>query len=176
MNFIFNEYDTRKTFSDVVFQAKKEGYTEPDPLIDLSGLDVMRKILILSRESGYRKELSDINFEHFLPESCTQARSKKALFEQLEKNEPYFKSLFENAQQKGNRLKVIASMNKGEMIVGLQEVPPNSPFFNLEGKDNIIAINTNRYDNEPLVIKGAGAGASVTASGVFADLMFIINR
>ncbi|MCJ8290640.1 MAG: bifunctional aspartate kinase/homoserine dehydrogenase I [Crocinitomicaceae bacterium] len=176
LNFIFNKYDAGKTFSDVVLQAKKEGYTEPDPLIDLSGLDVMRKILILSRESGYRKELSDINFEHFLPESCTQARSKKALFEQLEKNEPYFKSLFENAQQKGNRLKVIASMNMGEMIVGLQEVPPNSPFFNLEGKDNIITINTNRYDNEPLVIKGAGAGASVTASGVFADLMFIINR
>lgn len=176
LNFIFNEYDAEKNFSDVVLKAKEEGYTEPNPLIDLSGLDVMRKILILTREAGFTKELEDISFESFLPDDCANANSNDDLFQELTKYEDYFEAIRHKAQEKKNKLKVIASMENGEMTVSLKEVSADSPFYNLEGKDNVVAINTDRYAQEPLVIKGAGAGASVTASGVFADLMFTVNR
>ncbi|WP_338790570.1 bifunctional aspartate kinase/homoserine dehydrogenase I [Bernardetia sp. MNP-M8] len=176
LNFIFNNYNAENKFADVVLQAKEEGYTEPNPLIDLSGLDVMRKILILSRESGLNKELSDITFNSFLPDECTNSKSVEELFENLKKHENHFKTLYQNAHKNGNKLKVVAKMQKGNLSVALQEIPSNSPFYNLEGKDNVVAINTNRYVDEPLVIKGAGAGAAVTASGVFADLMFIMNN
>ncbi|AFM03348.1 aspartate kinase [Bernardetia litoralis DSM 6794] len=176
LNFIFNNYNAENQFADVVLQAKEEGYTEPNPLIDLSGLDVMRKILILSRESGLNKELSDITFNSFLPDECTNSKSVEELFENLKKNENHFKALYQNAHKNGNKLKVVAKMEKGNLSVALKEIPSNSPFYNLEGKDNVVAINTNRYVDEPLVIKGAGAGAAVTASGVFADLMFIMNN
>ncbi|MCO6500611.1 MAG: bifunctional aspartate kinase/homoserine dehydrogenase I [Vicingus serpentipes] len=176
LNYIFNEYNGKESFADVVKRAKEEGYTEPNPLIDLSGLDVMRKILILSREAGLVKEMNDINSKSFLPESCTKAKDVPQFFEELKKNEAHFKAIYEKAHQVGNKLKVIASLNNGELSVELKEVQPDSPFYNLEGKDNVVAINTNRYIDEPIVIKGAGAGAEVTASGVFADLMLIVNR
>ncbi|WP_375559538.1 bifunctional aspartate kinase/homoserine dehydrogenase I [Bernardetia sp. OM2101] len=176
LNFIFNNYNAENQFADVVLQAKEEGYTEPNPLIDLSGLDVMRKILILSRESGLDREMSDITFNSFLPNECTNSKSVEELFENLKMSESHFKTLYQNAHKNGNKLKVVAKMEKGNLSVALQEIPSNSPFYNLEGKDNVVAINTNRYVDEPLVIKGAGAGAAVTASGVFADLMFIMNN
>ena len=176
LNFIFNNYNAENKFADVVLQAKEEGYTEPNPLIDLSGLDVMRKILILSRESGLNREMSDITFNSFLPDECTNSKSVEELFENLKKHENHFATLYQNAHKNGNKLKVVAKMEKGNLSVALKEIPSNSPFYNLEGKDNVVAINTNRYVNEPLVIKGAGAGAAVTASGVFADLMFIMNN
>ena len=176
LNFIFNNYNANNKFADVVLQAKNEGYTEPNPLIDLSGLDVMRKILILSRESGLNKELSDITFTSFLPDECTNSKTVEELFKNLEKHENHFQNLYQNAHKNGTKLKVVAKMEKGNLSVALKEIPSNSPFYNLEGKDNVVAINTNRYVNEPLVIKGAGAGAAVTASGVFADLMFIMNN
>ena len=176
LNFIFNQYSGERTFSEIVRQAKEEGYTEPDPLIDLSGLDVMRKILILSREAGYESEMSDITFNHFLPEECSSAQGVDELFSSLEKHEDHFKALYEKANSAGRKLKILASMNEGKMKVELKEIEPESPLYNLEGKDNVVAINTNRYITEPMVIKGAGAGASITASGVFADLMHVVNR
>ncbi len=176
LNFIFNNYNSENQFADIVLQAKEEGYTEPNPLIDLSGLDVMRKILILSRESGLNRELSDITFTSFLPDECTNSKSVEELFENIKKHENHFQNLYQNAHKNGNKLKVVAKMEKENLSVALKEIPSNSPFYNLEGKDNVVAINTNRYVNEPLVIKGAGAGAAVTASGVFADLMFIMNN
>ena len=176
LNFIFNKYNGENQFSDIVLQAKEDGYTEPNPLIDLSGLDVKRKILILSRESGLNRELSDITFENFLPEECSNSETTPILFENLMKHEPHFKTLYSNAKNKGHKLKVLATLEDGKMAVALKEIPSNSPFYNLEGKDNVVAINTNRYVEEPLVIKGAGAGASVTASGVFADLIQIVNN
>lgn len=176
LNFIFNEYDGSKPFADVVKLAMNEGYTEPDPLIDLSGLDVMRKILILSRESGLTREINDITYKSFLPEPCENAASNDILFNELLKHESHFKGIYDSAFAKACKLKVVASLNNGNMSVALQEVPSHSPFYNLEGKDNVIALNTSRYVEEPMVIKGAGAGAVVTASGVFADLMLIFNR
>ena len=176
LNFIFNNYNGERPFAEVVMQAKTEGYTEPDPKIDLSGLDVMRKILILSREAGKVKELTDIEFKPFLPESCTNATSIDDFFKELEKNEDYFKAMYKHANDAGRKLKVVASMNNGALKVELKEIESDSAFYHLQGKDNIIALYTDRYETEPLIIKGAGAGALVTASGVFSDLMLVINK
>jgi len=176
LNFIFNNYNGERPFAEVVMQAKTEGYTEPDPKIDLSGLDVMRKILILSREAGKVKELTDIEFKPFLPESCTNATSVDDFFKELEKNEDYFKAMYKHANDAGRKLKVVASMNNGALNVELKEIESDSAFYHLQGKDNIIALYTDRYETEPLIIKGAGAGALVTASGVFSDLMLVINK
>ena len=176
LNFIFNHYNAKNKFADVVLQAKEEGYTEPNPLIDLSGLDVMRKILILSRESGLKGSLSSIKFNSFIPEECANSENVDTLFKNLVKHEDYFKALYEKANKKGYKLKVVATLNNNKLSVGLKEIPSDSPFFNLQGKDNVVALFTDRYVNEPLVIKGAGAGASVTASGVFADVMSIVNK
>ncbi len=176
LNFIFNNYNGERPFAEVVMQAKTEGYTEPDPKIDLSGLDVMRKILILSREAGKVKELTDIEFKPFLPESCTNATSVDDFFKELEKNEDYFKAMYKHANDAGRKLKVVASMNNGALKVELKEIESDSAFYHLQGKDNIIALYTDRYETEPLIIKGAGAGALVTASGVFSDLMLVINK
>lgn len=176
LNFIFNNYNGQKPFADIVLQAKKEGFTEPNPLIDLNGLDVMRKILILARETGNRKELEDVQFNGFLPENCVNANSVEQLFKELKKEEPYFYRLYKRAHQNGNNLKVMAVLENGELFVSLKEISPESVFYNLGGKDNIVALFTDRYNHEPLIIKGAGAGAEVTASGVFSDLMYIINR
>lgn len=176
LNYIFNEYDATESFADIVTRAKNEGYTEPNPYIDLSGLDVMRKILILTREAGLVKELSDIKSKSFLPAGCSTTDNEAIFIQELEDNEAHFKSMYQKAHKAGNKLKVVASLINEEMHVELKEVKPDSPFFNLEGKDNVVAFNTIRYANEPIVVKGAGAGAEVTASGVFGDLMSIVNR
>jgi len=176
LNFIFNEYNATRPFSEVVLQAKKEGYTEPNPLIDLSGVDVMRKILILARESGYVKEMEDISFKGFLPDSCNDASDLDLFFAELLKNEAHFKTIYEHAQSKSCKLKVVATLENGNLSVALNEVTSDSSLYNLEGKDNVVALHTKRYINEPMIIKGAGAGAVVTASGVFSDLMYIVNR
>jgi aspartokinase/homoserine dehydrogenase 1 len=176
LNFIFNQYNGENKFADVVLRAKEEGYTEPNPLIDLSGLDVMRKILILSRESGLKGSLSEIKFNSFIPDECTNSENVETLFKNLNKHEDFFKALYTKANKKGFKLKVVATLENEKLSVGLEEIPSDSPFFNLEGKDNVVAIYTDRYVSEPLVIKGAGAGASVTASGVFADVMSIVNK
>jgi len=175
LNFIFNKYDASTPFADIVKQAKDEGYTEPNPLLDLGGTDVMRKILILSREAGYIKEMSDVSFNGFLPESVANAKNNEEMFAEMLKHESHFAAIYNKAHQAGNRLKVVAELNEGALSVELKEVSPDSPFYHLEGKDNIVAMHTNRYINEPIIIKGAGAGAEITASGVFSDVMKVIN-
>ena len=176
LNFIFNEYNAQQAFADIVFRAKEENYTEPNPMVDLSGLDVMRKILILSREAGFNKEMEEIKFSSFLPQACFDAENIDSFFDALRKHESHFKTIYQQAVEKGSKLKVIAALEQGELLVGLKEVHPESPFYNLKGKDNVIAIHTDRYSEEPIVIKGAGAGVAVTASGVFADLMSVVNN
>ncbi len=170
LNFVFNNYDGSRSFSSVVRQAQDEGYTEPDPRLDLSGTDVARKILILAREAGYKLEMSDIENEGFLPESCLQGSVDDFYFE-MEKHEDYFRELLENAQSKGFILKYIASFDNGKASVGLQSINKKHNFANLAGKDNAVLFYTNRYTDLPLVVKGAGAGADVTAAGVFADII-----
>jgi len=170
LNFVFNNYDGSQPFAEVVRRAQAEGYTEPDPRLDLSGTDVARKILILAREAGYKMELSDIENESFLPESCMDG-SVEDFYAEMKRHEDHFQSLFENARGEDLTLKYIASFREGEAAVGLQTIGREHNFANLSGKDNAVLFYTNRYSEQPLVIKGAGAGADVTAAGVFADII-----
>lgn len=170
LNFVFNNYDGTRPFAEVVKQAQDEGYTEPDPRLDLGGTDVMRKILILSREAGYKMEMKDIKNDVFLPASCMKG-NVAAFYKELEKHEAHFKKLYDAAAAKNCKLKFVASFDNGKASVGLQQIPSTHDFYHLYGKDNVVLFYTRRYSQQPLVIKGAGAGADVTASGVFADII-----
>lgn len=175
LNFIFNNFSDTYNFHDVVKEAGVQGFTEPDPKIDLSGVDVARKILILIRESGYEMEIEDIQNNCFLPSACMQTTNNADFFQSLTKHASHFDNLLSEAKQKDSRLKFVASFEDGKASVGLQFIPSDSPFYNLEGKDNIVQFYTDRYVDQPLLIKGAGAGAAVTASGIFADVIRIGN-
>lgn len=170
LNFVFNHYNGKVSFADVVKQAQQEGYTEPDPRLDLSGTDVVRKILILARETGVQLEMNDITCNGFLPESCMQG-DVAAFYEELKKHEPHFKKLFDDAAAANSKLKFVAQFEQGKATAGLELIPPQHDLYHLYGKDNVVLFYTDRYPSQPLVIKGAGAGAEVTASGVFADIL-----
>lgn len=173
LNYIFNSFNENISFSKVVKIAHEKGYTEPDPKIDLSGTDVMRKLLILARECGSQMELDAIKCEPFLPEACLKSKTTEEFYSKLTEQDEYFESLRKKALLKNEKLRFIAEWEPGKGFVGLSSIGPDHPFYNLDGKDNIIVIYTDRYKKQPLVIKGAGAGAEVTASGVFADIMRI---
>lgn len=173
LNFLFNEYDGTVSFAKVIQKAKELGYTEPDPRLDLSGEDVMRKLLILVRESGFEMEMDQIEATSFLPETCQTSTTLEDFYQKVEKEEAYFQGLYEKAHRNNTRLKVVASYEQGKGTVSLMEISEEHPFYNLEGKDNVVLFYTHRYSEQPLVIKGAGAGADVTASGIFADVLRI---
>lgn len=175
LNFVFNNFNDKTPFSEVVKEAQKQGYTEPDPKIDLSGVDVMRKILILARESGYKMEIDDIENESFLPQESLDTTSVDDFLKSLVKHKEHFDKIYNKASAKNCRLKYVAQFEKGKAKVGLQHIPADHPFYNLEGKDNIVLFFTDRYVDQPLLVKGAGAGADVTASGIFADIIRIGN-
>ena len=176
LNFIFNNFDKEHSFYKVVQEAGLEGYTEPDPRIDLSGVDVMRKILILLRESGKVMELEDIENLSFLPKTSEEASTVKEFMETLKEEKEHFEDLRLNAEKVNSRLKYVAEYKDGKAQVGLQHIPMDHPFYNLDGKDNIVLFYTNRYCDQPLIIKGAGAGADVTASGIFGDIIRTANK
>ncbi|GAB3011882.1 bifunctional aspartate kinase/homoserine dehydrogenase I [Niabella terrae] len=170
LNFVFNHYDGSRPFTEVVRQAQEEGYTEPDPRLDLSGVDVMRKILILAREAGYPLEMEDIDNAAFLPEECHRG-SVEDFYNCMRVHEAHFKNLVDAAAEAGAKLKFVATFDEGKASVGLQHIRPENDLYHLYGKDNVVLFYTDRYPEQPLVVKGAGAGADVTASGVFADIV-----
>jgi bifunctional aspartokinase / homoserine dehydrogenase 1 len=170
LNFVFNNYDGKRLFADVVKQAQDEGYTEPDPRLDLSGKDVMRKIMILAREAGEKIEMDDIANNSFMPNSCMRG-SVENFYAEMRKHEDHFRKLYDDAARKKNKLKFVAKYDNGKASVGLQHISPGQDLYHLYGKDNVVLFYTDRYKEQPLVVKGAGAGAEVTASGVFADIM-----
>ncbi len=173
LSYIFNTYDGTTSFKEVVLKAKELGFTEPDPRDDLNGMDVARKILILSREAGYALEPNDILVKNILPKSCIDAPTVNQFFIELEKADHVFKELITKAKENNQKLCFIASMQEGKAEVSLQAVDKNHPFVALSGSDNMISYTTARYKSNPLVIKGPGAGAEVTAAGVFADIIKI---
>lgn len=170
LNFVFNNYNGTKPFAEVVRQAQDEGYTEPDPRLDLGGTDVMRKIMILAREAGQQLEMDDITNQYFLPQSCFEG-SVADFYKEMANQEAHFKAIYEAAAAENCKLKFVASYENGKAAVGLRHIPSDSDFYHLYGKDNLVLFYTERYPEQPLVIKGAGAGADVTASGVFADII-----
>jgi bifunctional aspartokinase / homoserine dehydrogenase 1 len=175
LSFIFNNFQGNKRFSEVVREAKELGFTEPDPRDDLSGMDVARKILILARETGLALELSDIEVDNFLPQNVLAAQSVETFFEELERRDSLFEEKKNHAAAHHQALRYIASLENGKARVQLIEVSGEHPFYTLSGSDNIISFTTERYRERPLVVKGPGAGAEVTAAGVFANLIWISN-
>ncbi len=170
LNFVFNNYDGTKKFADIVKQAQDEGYTEPDPRLDLGGTDVMRKILILAREAGQRIEMNEVVNHSFMPEKCMQG-TVADFYNEMGKAEAHFKQMLIEANQKQCKLKFVDSYQNGKASVGLQHIEAKHDLYHLYGKDNVVLFYTDRYKEQPLVVKGAGAGAEVTAAGVFADII-----
>lgn len=175
LSYIFNSYKDENKFSEIVEEAKQKGYTEPDPRDDLNGLDFGRKLLILARETGKELEMKDIKIQNLVPENCRQTPSIEEFFKKLKENDGYFDKLKTNAEKSDKKLCYIGKIEGDKAGVELQEIDSKHPFYSLSGSDNIISFTTNRYNERPLVVKGPGAGAEVTAAGVFADIIRIAN-
>ncbi|MBL0743956.1 bifunctional aspartate kinase/homoserine dehydrogenase I [Chryseolinea lacunae] len=173
LNYIFSSFEAGRKFSDVVKEAKAKGYTEPDPRDDLNGMDVARKILILSREAGLDMELSDIVVENLVPATCQGDISIDEFMTRLEKHDADFEALRKQAADKNEKLRYMAVLDGGVVKIQLGSVEGKHPFYSLSGSDNIILLTTERYHDRPMVIRGPGAGAEVTAAGVFADVIRI---
>jgi len=175
LNFIFSSFTEGKRFSDVVKEAKQKGYTEPDPRDDLNGMDVARKTLILAREAGVPLEISDIQVENLVPEDCRKAGTLEEFFICLAKHDDQFEAWRKQAESKKEKLRYRSVLENGKTSIGLASVGESHPFYSLAGSDNIILLTTERYHERPMVIRGPGAGAEVTAAGVFADIIRIGN-
>lgn len=171
LSYLFNHFTEGRKFSDVVKEAQSRGFTEPDPRDDLNGQDVLRKLLILARESGYPLEIKDIKLEAFLPRECFQAASVSEFYTQLEKYNSKMEELRLDAAKESKVLRYVAKLDQGKATISLQAVGIGHPFYHLAGSDNVIALTTERYCVTPLVIKGQGAGAEVTAGEVLADII-----
>jgi aspartokinase/homoserine dehydrogenase 1 len=171
ISFIFNNFKDDANFHDTVKLAQEKGYTEPDPRDDLRGTDFMRKMLILARDAGYALEAADVKIESMLPQVCLEAKSVDDFYAALKTEDAYFANLKNKAEAEGKVLRYIGVLEDGKASITLQMVDESHPFYTLSGSDNIISFTTDRYKERPLVVKGPGAGAEVTAAGVFADLI-----
>ncbi|MFB5946512.1 bifunctional aspartate kinase/homoserine dehydrogenase I [Albibacterium profundi] len=171
ISYIFNNYVGDRSFYDVVKTAQELGFTEPDPRDDLKGADFMRKFLILARDSGLTLEPEDIVLENILPRNCIDAPSVEAFYAELEASESHFKALKDRAEAENKAIRYIGKLEDGQVQIRLELVDSSHPFYSLSGSDNVISFITERYSQRPLVVKGPGAGAEVTAAGVFAELV-----
>ncbi len=174
LNYLFNTLSADIPFSRAVRMAKEEGYSEPDPRIDLSGKDVIRKLVILAREAGYRLEQEDVEANLFIPRDFFEGTSDE-FWQKLPSLDADFEARRQQLEKENKRWRFVACLNEGKASVSLREVDSKHPFYNLEGSNNIILLTTERYKEYPMLIQGYGAGASVTAAGVFADIMSIAN-
>ncbi|MGA2407946.1 MAG: bifunctional aspartate kinase/homoserine dehydrogenase I [Bacteroidales bacterium] len=174
MNFIFNELSPQMPLSSAIRKAREKGYSEPDPRVDLSGTDVVRKILILAREAGYSIEREDVKVNKFLPDECFKG-DLNDFFEKVKEYDADFEQKRKELETMNRKWRFFATLEMGKANVELLTIGSDHPSFNLEGSNNIILLTTNRYNELPMVIKGYGAGADVTAAGVFADLMRVVN-
>ncbi len=174
LNFIFNNISAQKPFSKVIKQAKEEGFSEPDPRVDLSGVDVARKILILARESGYQIEMEDINIHRFIPDIYFDSTLEE-FWKKIPELDDHFEEKRKKLEKENKKWRFVAKFENGQAEAGLQEVGSTHPFYDLEGSNNLVIYTTERYQEFPMLIKGYGAGASVTAAGVFADLIKVSN-
>ncbi|HMT00503.1 MAG TPA: bifunctional aspartate kinase/homoserine dehydrogenase I, partial [Saprospiraceae bacterium] len=171
VSFIFNQFAPEVQFSELVLKARELGYTEPDPREDLSGADVRRKIIILTRESGYDIESADVNLKAVLPDELMQAPDVSSFLAKLPSIDQVMSQLAAEAAQKGEVLRYIGTMENGKASIDICSVNSTSPFYSLDGSDNLFVITTERYKIRPIIIRGPGAGAEVTAAGVFADVL-----
>lgn len=174
LNFIFNDISADVTLSEAVRRAKEQGYSEPDPRIDLSGKDVIRKLVILAREAGYKVEKTDVEAHLFIPDEFFEG-SIDEFWKNLPKLDADFEARRKQLDAEGKRWRFVATFDHGKLSVALKEVDRTHPFYNLQGSNNIVALTTERYREYPMLIQGYGAGASVTAAGVFANIMSIAN-
>ena len=174
LNFIFNEISADVTLSEAVRRAKEQGYSEPDPRIDLSGKDVIRKLVILAREAGYKVEKTDVEAHLFIPDEFFEG-SIDEFWKNLPQLDADFEARRKQLDAEGKRWRFVATFDHGKLSVALKEVDSAHPFYNLQGSNNIVALTTERYREYPMLIQGYGAGASVTAAGVFANIMSIAN-
>lgn len=174
LNFIFNEISADVTLSEAVRRAKEQGYSEPDPRIDLSGKDVIRKLVILAREAGYKVEKTDVEAHLFIPDEFFEGNIEE-FWKNLPKLDADFEARRKQLDADGKRWRFVATFDHGKLSVALKEVDRTHPFYNLQGSNNIVALTTERYREYPMLIQGYGAGASVTAAGVFANIMSIAN-
>lgn len=175
LNFIFNTISADVPLSRTISMAKEQGYSEPDPRVDLSGVDVARKILILARESGYTLEMDDISIDRFIPDALFEG-TLEDFWKQIQKMDPEFEERRKVLETANKKWRFVARFEEGKAHIGLMEVEATHPFFDLEGSNNLVMYTTERYNEFPMLIKGYGAGASVTAAGVFADLIKVSNR
>lgn len=173
ISYIFNHFKGEKSFAEVVRKAQELGYTEPDPRDDLSGIDFMRKMLILARDNGYQVEAEEVKIDSILPKSCLEANSVEDFYNALELENDYFENIKKKAELEQKVMRYIGVLENGKISISLDFVDAQHPFYSLSGSDNIISFTTERYKERPLVVKGPGAGAEVTAAGVFADLVNI---
>ncbi len=174
LNFIFNTLSKDIPMSKAILMAREAGYAEPDPRLDLNGSDVIRKIVILSRESGYRISKEDVEKHLFIPDSYFEGTTEQ-FWATIPELDAHFEEMREKAAAKGHRFRFVASLSNGKAKVELREVGADHPFYRLEGSNNVILLRTARYKEQPMEIKGYGAGAAVTAAGVFADIISIAN-
>ena len=174
LNFIFNTISEDIPLSKTIKMAKEQGFSEPDPRLDLNGVDVARKILILARESGYPVEMSDITIHRFMPDSYFEG-TLDDFWEKVSELDAEFEEKRNKLEAENKKWRFVASYENGKAEVGLKEVDMLHPFYDLEGSNNLVMYTTERYNEFPMLIKGYGAGASVTAAGVFADLIKVSN-
>jgi aspartokinase/homoserine dehydrogenase 1 len=175
LSYVFNHFDGKKPFSDVLREAHELGFTEPDPRDDLAGDDVARKLLIIARHLGLKLDMKDVRFENLVPPSLRANKFSTEMFSRFTRVDARMQQKLQDARSRGGVLRYVGILEGHTAVAGLREMPLSHPFAGTKGSDNIIAITSHRYSRTPLVVQGPGAGADVTAMGVFSDILKLLH-